>query len=82
MKLKMRILIVMGSLMLLVFALNLGVASAHGGADFSEAPALIPVSGGHQAVGIPASDGAASNAEARNPNCGAHANGDDHPPGP
>ena len=33
MKIKMKILIVMGSLMLLVFALNLGVASAHSDAN-------------------------------------------------
>ena len=39
MKLKMKILIVMGSLMLMVFAVNLGVAYAHPGAGgFENAP--------------------------------------------
>ena len=52
MKLKMKILIVMGSLMLLVFAVNLGVASAHppsnpnfqgGAADHGDDPHPSPV---------------------------------------
>ncbi len=40
MRLKMKILIVMGSLMLIVFALNLGVASAH---DMQDSDVFAPV---------------------------------------
>ncbi len=72
----MKILLVMGSLMLLVFALNLGVASAHDGG--LNAPDRLPAGAafdsGHAVAASSGNlGGGAHNAELRNPNCGQHA---------
>ena len=93
MKLKMKILILIGSLMLLVFALNVGVASAHGPTDQAKAntfgpvlnsPAFTNAQGFARSVVKPNGDTAAILGIEHNPLCPRHtkpALNDVHPPG-
>ena len=90
MKKKLSLLIVLASTVILIFALNLGVASAHGNVDGGHA-GLTPLGGESREVleieeGVDffggLGGGNANNSRLKNPTCGAHTNGDEHPGNP